>query len=755
MQSEEKKMKGKEVPKEEVELEESFEVKYASTKKGPIKVTKFSNVEDAKEFLQTVRAAGMNGIISKGGKPIKESHIPYYGEEELDEGLPPHLQKLLDKKGNIDPSKVKKHVKVKGRTKVTDVTPKGYGPKEEFELDEARKSKAHPLEGHPYHSKTNAQLEYIGKDAHQAAKAMRNHDPKAEAKYLDQANDAATVRYWRKRNGTPDWYKEKYKLKEEISLSEKKKKKSYLETDMKKRKANNDKAQAELRKGPQMRNPAFEEVEIDEASKVPAGMKFIASYIYKDATGKEHTHKHLRKGTKMTDPVVVYIDGKEWKEFPKFTTAKQSAINHIKGMKGPSKFAKEEVEQIDEAGKYNSGEFDLSKNNDRKLLRMHSKMKDSKMSDKDRAVFAALRKELIRRNKLKEEVELDEAIKPPSKPAFKKQNIDDLPSWREREGKPAYEPAPKNKRYAKSPKIKWNDPPTKGELARAAAEKKRKMKEEVEQIDEKSVSQNQQKLMGMALAYKRGELDNASDEVKKLASSMTEKQLKDFAKTKHAGLPVKKEEAMKTLKDFLEEKKLSKKQKKHMDTDKDGDIDATDLANLRKEDTEQVDEEKYGDTGWVKKSGPRKDKYGNVIKDKNVAKHLAKKGMAQTKEEVEQVDERKQTPGTGFSSDPLQARIGLSRTMKSKYTSDDDKKLAKSQLRTAIKSTLKNKEHRKPNLPEEIEQFDETEDYGFKIRRYEMIKKAAKRVQSKARKASKADYKKADKKGLADLKSDD
>ena len=72
---------------------------------------------------------------------------------------------------------------------------------------------------------------------------------------------------------------------------------------------------------------------INEASKVPAGMKFIASYVYKDAKGNDHTHRHLRKGTKMTDPVVVYIDGKEWKTFQSFTKAKQAAINHIKTLK--------------------------------------------------------------------------------------------------------------------------------------------------------------------------------------------------------------------------------------------------------------------------------------------------------------------------------------------------------------------------------------------------------------------------------------
>ena len=60
-------------------------------------------------------------------------------------------------------------------------------------------------------------------------------------------------------------------------------------------------------------------------------------------------------------------------------------------------------------------------------------------------------------------------------------------------------------------------------------------------LREKSVSQSQQKMMGMALAYKRGEMPDASPEVKKMANSMSMKDLEDFAKTKHKGLPVKKE----------------------------------------------------------------------------------------------------------------------------------------------------------------------------------------------------------------------
>jgi len=60
------------------ELEEAkgeFEVKYASSKKGPIKVSTFNTLEDAKKFLAQVKKEGMNGIISKGGKPVKEEKI--------------------------------------------------------------------------------------------------------------------------------------------------------------------------------------------------------------------------------------------------------------------------------------------------------------------------------------------------------------------------------------------------------------------------------------------------------------------------------------------------------------------------------------------------------------------------------------------------------------------------------------------------------------------------------------------------------
>lgn len=55
-----------------------------------------------------------------------------------------------------------------------------------------------PLKGHPFHKRSDAELLYIFRDASEAALAVSGHDAKAEAKYLDQANDAATIIHYRR-----------------------------------------------------------------------------------------------------------------------------------------------------------------------------------------------------------------------------------------------------------------------------------------------------------------------------------------------------------------------------------------------------------------------------------------------------------------------------------------------------------------------------------------------------------------------------
>jgi len=64
------------------------------------------------------------------------------------------------------------------------------------------------------------------------------------------------------------------------------------------------------------------------------------------------------------------------------------------------------------------------------------------------------------------------------------------------------------------------------------------------ELQEKATSVAQQRLMALALQHKRGELpaDKVSPAVKDLAKGMSEKDLEDFAKTKHKGLPQKKED---------------------------------------------------------------------------------------------------------------------------------------------------------------------------------------------------------------------
>ena len=54
-----------------------------------------------------------------------------------------------------------------------------------------------PIAEHRFHDLTDAELRYIIKDAGAAALNMRGFDAMAEAKYLDQVNDAQTVLAYR------------------------------------------------------------------------------------------------------------------------------------------------------------------------------------------------------------------------------------------------------------------------------------------------------------------------------------------------------------------------------------------------------------------------------------------------------------------------------------------------------------------------------------------------------------------------------
>jgi len=65
-----------------------------------------------------------------------------------------------------------------------------------------------------------------------------------------------------------------------------------------------------------------------------------------------------------------------------------------------------------------------------------------------------------------------------------------------------------------------------------------------------AVSKAQQRFMGMVHAAQKGE-EPASPEVAKVAADMDKKSAKDFASTKHKGLPDKKEEEIQKIKEII------------------------------------------------------------------------------------------------------------------------------------------------------------------------------------------------------------
>jgi hypothetical protein len=134
------------------------------------------------------------------------STVANYLTAEMKEEVDTAHKKILDRAKTSVP----KLPKGEYDRKVDKYLKKKYQKEEVEHLEEGRPSQRHPLEGHEYHKKTNAELEYIAKDAHKAAEAMKSHNTTAENKYRDQANDSATVRYFRQKNGMPDWYKKKY-----------------------------------------------------------------------------------------------------------------------------------------------------------------------------------------------------------------------------------------------------------------------------------------------------------------------------------------------------------------------------------------------------------------------------------------------------------------------------------------------------------------------------------------------------------------
>jgi hypothetical protein len=88
-----------------------------------------------------------------------------------------------------------------------------------------------------------------------------------------------------------------------------------------------------------------------------------------------------------------------------------------------------------------------------------------------------------------------------------------------------------------------------------------KFLKKVHSLQEKAESEQQQKLFGLALSVKRGQTPRSevSDEVLKIVDSMSEKQIRKFAKTKHEGIPKQKVQKEETECGSKEEDKVDRR----------------------------------------------------------------------------------------------------------------------------------------------------------------------------------------------------
>jgi len=71
---------------ESVVMNEQFVVKYAKNKRGPIYQTKFSSQGEAEKFLAQKKKEGMNGIVSKAGKPVSMQKMKDLQKESVELG---------------------------------------------------------------------------------------------------------------------------------------------------------------------------------------------------------------------------------------------------------------------------------------------------------------------------------------------------------------------------------------------------------------------------------------------------------------------------------------------------------------------------------------------------------------------------------------------------------------------------------------------------------------------------------------------
>lgn len=180
-----------------------------SHKAKPVDPKEYTDKLDKKYAKPSPFAGGVKEAtedLEEGSGPKEKQKTPYRNINSPEYRAAAAKQKeKMEKDDAATPGK-KLLNRLKGKQYKLDKNRNGKLDAHDFKMLRGEKSVDEatlgvPLKGHPYHKKTDAELKYIQKDAAEAAKAMKGHSPRSEAKYLDQVNDASTVLHYRSKGG--------------------------------------------------------------------------------------------------------------------------------------------------------------------------------------------------------------------------------------------------------------------------------------------------------------------------------------------------------------------------------------------------------------------------------------------------------------------------------------------------------------------------------------------------------------------------
>jgi len=264
---------------------------------------------------------------------------------------------------------------------------------------------------------------------------------------------------------------------------------SYLEKDMKKRHENNEKAREEMK-----RTKANKDMV--KAARKSMGVEDDDDDDDDDINEATYSAKAARAGKDIGKP------GKQFEKIAKSAAKKYGSKERGEKVAGAvlAKLRKEALDPVgrEDADIDNDGDSDKS---DKYLLNRRKAIGKSMKKEKMKESFSNWRQDLA-------------------------EVMDDVESNKEVKEKKV------NNKIKINPEMKEAVEELGGELI------------EMVELDEKALSKQQQKFMGMVYAVKKGKMEAPSPEVAKAAAGMSKKSARDFAKTKHKGLPQVKEDVL-------------------------------------------------------------------------------------------------------------------------------------------------------------------------------------------------------------------